>query len=301
MGITNGRGAHAQPRSDGSRRASYLLATGVILGSASLLAPASALAVDTSTLNGTGIITMIHAVPGLVADVSVDGKQILTGFTASRVTDPVTLSAGTHTVTLKADNGPDAGKTVLTAKLNITAGTTSTAVVGLTPDGSPKAFVFPEMPLPVPTGQAGVVVRQVAASAPVKLVIDGSATSIGPLANGASTTTNATPGTHQVVVKSTTGTTELGAEPATLEANRVTTLYLTGSQKDATLAWVATTRLASATTSLSAIPTGDGSTGHAVMTIRNNVPIGTAAAIAIAVGGAAGLISRKRNRLRARA
>ncbi len=142
--------------------------------SLALLIPADALATETPALDGTGVVTLVHAVPGLIADVSVDGSVVLTGFTASRVTNPVTLSAGKHTVSLKADNGPDAGKVVLTATLNITAGTTSTAVVGLTPSGAAKAYVFPEMPITVPSGQAAVVIRHVADTGVVKLVVDGS-------------------------------------------------------------------------------------------------------------------------------
>ena len=263
------------------------------LTSLPLLAPSAALATATPALDGTGVVTLIHAVPGLVADVSVDGKVALTGFTASRVTDPVTLSAGEHTVTIKADNGPDTGKVVLTATLNIIAGTTSTAVVGLTPSGAPKAYVFTEMPIAVPNGQAAVVVRHVADTGAIKLMVDGAALP-GSLANGASVTTDTAPGTHHVVVETAAGTTILSAQSAPLQADRVTTLYLTGSQSDQTLAWVATTRLASSLTSLSAIPTGDGSTEHILMTNRTTVPIGTAALVALTLGAGAFFLTRRR-------
>lgn len=296
MRIRRTRGAHAKAPSLRVRRAALVVAAAAGLVVLPLVAPVSAVATGTPTLSGTGVVTLIHAVPGLVADVAVDGKTVLTGFTASRVTDPVTLSAGSHTVALTADNGPDAGKVVLTATLDIVAGTTSTAVVGLTPEGKPKAFVFPEMPIAVPPGKAGVVLRHVAASAPVTLVVDGSVLPIGALANGASVTTDAPAGTHQVVVKSAAGATQLGAQPATLQADRVTTLYLIGSSQDKSMSWVATTRLASALTSLSAVPTGDGSTAEPVMTDRTNVSIGMAAAISVTMGAAAFLITRRRAR-----
>src|ERR1700712_1900064 len=133
--MTVGKHRAPLPPSSSRRRATLVFAGCGVAATAGIAIPTQAYAADTPALAGTGVITLIHAVPGLVADVSVDGKEVLTGFTASRVTDPVTLSAGTHTVALKADNGPDTGKTVLTAKLDITAGTTSTAVVGLTPAG----------------------------------------------------------------------------------------------------------------------------------------------------------------------
>ncbi len=258
-----------------------------------LLTPADALATSTPALDGTGVVSLVHAVPGLIADVSIDGKVALTGFTASRVTNPVTLSAGKHTVSFTADNGPDAGQVVLTATLNVTAGMTSTAVVGLTPSGAPKAYVFPEMPIPVPNGQAAVVIRHVAAAGPVKLVVDGAALP-GSLANGASANADVAPGTHHVVVESATGAMLLTAQSAPLQADRVTTLYLTGSQQDKTLAWVATTRLASSLTSLSAIPTGDGSTEHSLMTTRADVPVGAAALVAVALGAGAYALTRRR-------
>ncbi len=293
MGIRRPRGAHARPRSIATLRAAAIGASVAALTSLPLLAPTAALATATPTLDGTGVITLIHAVPGLVADVSVDGKVAITGFTASRVTDPVTLSAGSHTVSIKADNGPDAGKVVLTATLNIIAGTTSTAVVGLTPSGAPKAYVFPEMPISVPNGQAAVVVRHVADTGTIKLNVDG-ATLPGTLANGATETTDTAPGTHHVVVESPAGATILSAQSAPLEADRVTTLYLTGSQPAKTLAWVATTRLASSLTSLSAIPTGDGSTEHVLMTNRAEVSVGAAAAVALALGAGAFFLTRRR-------
>jgi hypothetical protein len=293
MRIGRVRGAHARPRSKVTLRAVAVGASVTALTSLPLLAPAAAMATATPALDGTGVVTLVHAVPGLIADVSVDGKVALTGFTASRVTNPITLSAGEHTVSLKADNGPDAGKVVLTATLNIIAGTTSTAVVGLTPSGAPKAYVFPEMPIAVPNGQAAVVVRHVADTGPIKLVVDGAALP-GPLANGATETTDTAPGTHHVVVESTAGAAILTAQSAPLQADRVTTLYLTGSQPDKSLAWVATTRLASSLTSLSAIPTGDGSTEHILMTNRVDVPVGTAAIIAIALGAGAYVLTRRR-------
>lgn len=299
MRIQAARGAHRRPRSRRLGRASFALVSGVTLAAAPLVAPVSALAADAPVLRGTGVVTMIHAVPGLVADVAVDGKTILTGFTASRVTDPVTLSAGKHTVTLTSDRGSNKGRTVLTATLDVVAGTTSTAVVGLTPQGSAKAFVFPEMPVSVTNGQAAVVMRDVAAAGPVKLVVDGSALPIGLLSNGSSAHVSTAGGTHRVLVESATGATVLGTQTPTLEADRVTTLYLIGSQQDHSLAWVATTRLASSVASLSTIPTGDGSTLGVPMTVRGDVPAGTAAAIAGGLGVATFALSRRRSRGRA--
>lgn len=298
MRIGRARGAHARPRSKATLRAAAIGACVGALTALPLLAPATALATATPALNGTGVVTLVHAVPGLVANVSIDGKVVLTGFTASRVTDPVTLSAGNHTVTLKADNGSNAGKVVLTAMLNIIAGTSSTAVVGLTPGGAAKAYVFPEMPIAVPNGEAAVVVRHVAATGPIKLMVDGAALP-GTLANGATETTCTTPGTHLVVVESATGATILSAQSAPLEADRVTTLYLTGSQRDHSLAWVATTRLASSLTTLSAIPTGDGSSQHIFMTKRADVPVGVAALIAIILGAGTYVVTRRRTLARA--
>jgi hypothetical protein len=293
------RGKHARPKSHSVGRTTYVLAGSAAIAATPLVAGSSALAADSSALAGTGVITMIHAVPGLVADVSLDGKQVLTDFTASRVTDPVTLSAGEHTVQLTAANGPDAGDTVLTTKLDILAGTTSTAVVGLNVSGVPKAFVFPELPVSVPNGKAAVIVRAVAATGPVKMTVDGAALPGPALANGDSTEADIAPGSHHVVVKSPSGATVLSAESAPLQADRVTTLYLTGSAKHKSLTWVATSRLAASPVPLITVPTGDGSTVHAVMTSRENVTTGTAALIAGASGIATFALVRRRARPRA--
>jgi hypothetical protein len=290
-------GKHRAPsQSKASRRATLVFAGCGVAATAGLGISTQAYAADTPALSGTGVVTLIHAVPGLVADVSVDGSEVLTGFTASRVTDPVTLSAGTHTVTLKADNGADAGKTVLTAKLDVTAGTTSTAVVGLTPTGAAKAFVFPESAVPVPGGQAAVIVRNVAATGPVKIIVDGKAVTTSTLPSGAVASTDIAPGNHQVVVENAQGATILASQGAEIDADRVTTLYLTGSQKARDLSWVATTRLASSLIPLSTIPTGDGSTVRETMTSRANISVGAAGTISAIMGATAYLILRRRAR-----
>lgn len=288
------RRAPAQPRA--ARRAALVFAGCGVVASAGLVIPGQAVAADTPALAGTGVITMVHAVPGLIADVSVDGKEVLTNFTASRVTDPVTLSAGAHTVALKADNGSDAGKTVLTAKLDVTAGSTSTAVVGLTPAGAAKAFLFPETAMPVPAGEAAVVLRNVAATVPVKIVVDGKVFTTSPLGSGAVISADVPPGTHQVIVQNASGATILASQAAVIEAGRVTTLYLTGSQKAGDMSWVATTRLASSLIPLSTIPTGDGSSIHESMTSRTNISVGVAGSISAIMGAAAYLILRRRAR-----
>ena len=61
-------------RSGRVRRAALTLAATAALIALPLVAPISAVATSTPALNGTGVVTLIHAVPGLIADVSVDGK-----------------------------------------------------------------------------------------------------------------------------------------------------------------------------------------------------------------------------------
>ena len=296
MSSRKSRGKHARPSSRHLSRTTYALAGSTVLVATPLVGAASAGAAEPAAIAGTGTVTMVHAVPGLVADISVDGKEVLSDFTASRVTDPVTLSAGPHTVAVKADNGPSAGKTVLTAKLDITAGSTSTAVAGLAPDGSPKAFLFPETAQPVPNGQAGVILRTVGATGPVTMVVDGSALPKS-LSSGGSFTANLAPGPHSVLVRdTTTGGVVLAAQSAPLQADRVTTLYLTGSAKDKTLSWVATTRLASSVVPLATVPTGDGSSATEFVTTRDNVDMGAAAVIAGGAGLATFAVLRRRAR-----
>ncbi len=290
------RGKHARPPSRHLSRTTYALAGTTVIVATPLVGAVSAGAAEPAAIAGTGSVTMVHAVPGLVADISVDGKEVLKDFTASRVTDPVTLSAGPHTVAVKADNGPSAGKTVLTATLDIAAGSTSTAVAGLAPDGSPKAFLFPETAQPVPNGKAGVVIRTVGATGPVTMVVDGAPLPTS-LPSGGSFTADLAPGAHSVLVRDTsTGAVVLAAQSAPLQADRVTTLYLTGSAKDKTLSWVATTRLASSVVPLNTVPTGDGSTASTFVTTRDSVDLGAAAGLAGAAGLATFAVLRRRAR-----
>ena len=63
-------------------------------GTLALLAPAPASAAD----SGDAQLTVVHGVRGLVADVRLDGELVLSGFAPERVTDPLPVPAGRHSL-----------------------------------------------------------------------------------------------------------------------------------------------------------------------------------------------------------
>lgn len=240
----------------------------------------------------TGRLTVVHGLRGLVADVSVDGKSVLQDFTDARVTDPLTLAAGRHTVAAtNANSNPSA--VILSTQIQVQAGSVQTAVLGLTADGLKKAFVFPEPAMNLGDAQAGLMVRHAAAVAGVRIFVDGKQLSAQPLTDGGSTDETIAAGTHQILVRSTNGGIVLAQQALTLPVGQITTLYLTGNQRLGTVSWVATVRSPQIEAALRSVPTGDGST---VARAANNtlVALWSGLAVALLAGGSVAGFRRRR-------
>lgn len=201
----------------------------------------------------TGQVIIVHGVRGLVANVDVDGNRALTAFEPERTTDPLTLTAGKHTVVVSRANDPTATP-VLNRTITLPAGAFVAAAVGLTPQGQPSLTIFNERGPAVPAGKARLIVRHIAAAPTVRLQLDGHLVA-GSLSGGPQQlTSDLAPGNHSVAVMGADGTPVLAPQEVPLRAGTVTTVYLIGSQADNTLTWLA--RVSNAVV-MQGVPTGD--------------------------------------------
>src|SRR5690349_10458048 len=110
----------------------------------------------------TGTVTLVHGVRGLVADIYLDGKVALQVFQPERTAGPLNLPAGAHAVEVRPAGSAPTTAPLLTATLNVPAGSRQSAVVHLSPTGQPALTVYPDDMTAIPAGQARVVLRHAA-------------------------------------------------------------------------------------------------------------------------------------------
>lgn len=219
------------------------------------LALAAALTVGApamAAVSATGQVVIVHGVRGLVANVDVDGSRALSAFQPERTTDPLKLTAGNHTVAVRAANDPAAAP-LLQQTVAVPAGGLVSAAVGLTPTGQPSLTLFNERGPAVPAGQARLVVRHIAAAPTVQVTVD--AKPLSPALSGGprQSLSDIAPGNHAVAVVGPDGSPVLAAQNVPLRAGTVTTIYLIGSQAEGTLTWLARV---SDSRALAGVPTG---------------------------------------------
>ncbi len=218
-----------------------LVAAGVVVVAAGGLgAPAAAATGDSAAADGH--VTVVHGVRGLLADVSVDGKSVLSSFSPERVTDPLALPAGRHTVQVRR-HGDTTGAPIVTGTLTVPAGAHLTVAVGLTRGGGPVMTAYRDDDLgnlvSSDTGSA-VVVRDVADAPKLKVTVDRAA--LAPVISPRQADTTVSAGTHAVAVHdASTGTTLFPPTQVPTQAGTVTALYLIGSTGDHSLDWLAQT------------------------------------------------------------
>jgi hypothetical protein len=213
---------------------------------------------------GTGQVTVIHGVRGLLADVYVDGKIALSSFAPQRITDPITLPAGAHKVEIRQHGAAANSAPVVSATLQVSAGAHLSAAAGLHADGSPLLWQYDDNALAPLLGHgasgSGIEIRNVAATPAVQAVIDGKTVDVpvAPGQNGISVTS----GKHLLSLKTTSGASALPAEQVTTEPGRVTVVYLYGAAKDSSLAWLAETVQPGVTAKKAATPPKKVDTGN---------------------------------------
>jgi hypothetical protein len=185
-------------------------------------------------------VTLVHGVRGLVADVYLDGTLALAAFEPERVTDPLSIPAGSHVVAVRTAGAIAASDPLVEAALDLAAGQRYSAVVHLTADGSPTATLYPDNLPQLPPGVARVMVRHAAAAPPVDVTLDGAPMAAG-LQNASEAGAEAAPGEHTVAAAVAGGVAPAPPQTVPVAEGTATVMYLVGAASDNSVVWLAQT------------------------------------------------------------
>lgn len=187
----------------------------------------------------TALVTVVHGLRGVVADVYLDGAVVLQTFEPERSTDPLPVPAGTHTVEVRAAGSAPTTAALVSGTLTAAEGVPMTAVVHLDAAGQATLTTFNDDTALVPAGQARAVVRHTAAAAPIDVNLGETPLASG-LVNPQQAASQVGANTYDVSVTA-AGTTDVVLAPqrVPLAEGAETAMYLIGSQSLGTLSWIA--------------------------------------------------------------
>ncbi len=168
---------------------------------ASLMAVIIALAIPgVAAADDTGIVRVVHGVPGLTVDVYANGGSLLTDFEFGDVAGPLELPAATYEIEIYAA-GADAATTdpALEKSVELPAGVSATIVAHLDAEGAPLISVLVDDTSTIAAGEGRVTARHLAA-APVVDIWAGDAPLFTSVPNGAAGVADVPAGTYPVQI-----------------------------------------------------------------------------------------------------
>jgi hypothetical protein len=229
----------------------------------------------------TGMVTVVHGLRGVVADVYFDNALVLPAFEPERVTDPVPLPAGNHHIDIRVTGKASDAPPDVSADVSVRADARQSVVAHLSAAGTPTITAYLDDLSPVAAGQTRAVVRHTAAAPAVDVGLNQTVVATALAEPGAATAT-VPAATYQVSVwQPGTQTALAPPQSATLSEGTATVMYLIGSAQANTLSWVAE-QIPNLATPPSRIQTGDSG-------LAADVPGGSFPYLPVAVGvGAAG-------------
>jgi hypothetical protein len=168
----------------------------VLCGALALLTAAPA-----SAASGSATVYVLQGLPGITADVSVDGKGVATGVSARTVVGPLRLSAGRHVVALSSN-----GTRLVSASVTVTAGTSVDVLSYWAAQAPtrPLIAVLPNDLSPVGPGRTRLVVTHGIAGPPADIRVNGKVL-FRSVANGESLSVVVPAGTYRVAATATVG------------------------------------------------------------------------------------------------
>lgn len=198
-----------------------------------------AVAPVTAQTTPTALVTVVHGLRGVVADVYLDGAVVLQTFEPERSTDPLPVPVGTHTVEVRAAGSAPTTAALVAGTLTAVEGVPMTAVVHLDAAGQATLTTFDDDTALVPAGQARAVVRHTAAAAPIDVNL-GDTTLASGLVNPQQAAGQVGANTYDLSVTA-AGTSEVVVAPQRVPfaEGAETAMYLIGSQPLGTLSWIA--------------------------------------------------------------
>lgn len=280
---------------------------GLVLGSALAVAPLAA--VDASAAPATGTVYLVQGVADSPMTLTVDGNAVATGAAAKTVVGPLTMTAGSHTVTAESPSGTGS----VSASVSVTAGANLDAVVHrqVDPSKAPLITTFPNDLSAVTAGSGRLVVAHTAAVGPADVRVDQKVL-FANIANGEALTVTVPASTYTVdiVPTATSGPVVFGPAQVPVAATSLTRVFAIGvaanSSMDAVVQ-VLPLAVRGAGTTPNAVNAGDGGQAAELIaaaqgTTADSAPAwGLALFAALAATGAGALLVSRRRVLAARA
>jgi len=143
------------------------------------------------------IVTVLHGLPAVTADVYINGVLTLDGFEPKSATDPLELPPGDYHIEIRDVGAAADSPPVLEGSATIKAGQNISIIAGLSETGDRILNVFPNDQSAVGAGKIRLVARHAAAAAPLDVRIDGT-TVLSGIGNAEEATRLMAAGTHSV-------------------------------------------------------------------------------------------------------
>lgn len=238
------------------------------------------LAAPAAAQNVTASVTVVHGLPGVFADVYVNGQVAIDDFDPAEVTDPIALAAGTYEIAIRGADDPATATPLLTGSATVPAGANLTLVAHLNGQGQPTLTPFANDVSPIPAGQSRLTVRHTAAAPSVDILSSGTPV-FRNVGNGQQGSTTLPAGTLSAsVTLSGSAQTVIGPASVQLQEGVQTIVYAVGSADEGTLDLIVQT--------ISGLQTGPGSVnsgtgGMAAAGLPGVALAGMAAAVLLAV------------------
>ena len=199
--------------------ASLVLAPGVALASSMVAVEAHAAP--------TGTVYVVQGVADTPMTITVDGKSVATAAPAKTIVGPLTLSAGTHSITAESPSGTG----TVTASMSLAAGANVDAVIHrqVDPSKAPVVTTFPNDLSAVAAGSGRLIVAHVAAVGPADVRVDQKVL-FANIANGEALTVTVPGGKYKVdiVPTATSGPVVFGPADVPVAQTALTRVFAIG-------------------------------------------------------------------------
>lgn len=180
-----------------------------------------------------GRVYVLHGLPGLVADVQVDGRTTTSSVKAGAIVGPLAVSPGRHEISLVAAGQPPLRGTIT---MSPRGSIDVVAHLPADPGGAPILTAFPNDLGPVGRGKLRLTVAHTAQVPPADIRVDG-AVLLRDVANSEVLTVEVPGRSYSVdiVPTSTSGPVVFGPIPLAVTAGTLTRVYAFGSPTEGTM------------------------------------------------------------------
>lgn len=123
-----------------------------------------------ATADDTAHLYVVQGLPGVSADVAIDGKVVAHDVAAAKVLGPLAVKPGSHALTISAN-----GTQIASATIDVSTGDNRDLVVHLPtdPKGDPIVTAYDNDVSGVPTGKARLAVAHTASVGPADIRVNG--------------------------------------------------------------------------------------------------------------------------------